>query len=176
MPEHSPEPWTFSEDDGGLFCVRDADGYGVFGEEIGPRGPRDEPVARRIVACVNACGGIPTELLEENAPGDVISCARDSIRCLVDLAIQCPDLNEGDKRVIESSITCLGDLEGEPRDSLEHIQPGYACNQKSGNWIYKREGWTAERRLERFRKIAEALRALRRRAKAMRGSASNEPT
>lgn len=55
MPEHSPEPWSYEDEGGNRFCVRDADGQGVFADEIGPM---DGPDAPRIVACVNACAGI----------------------------------------------------------------------------------------------------------------------
>lgn len=55
---HSPEPWKlgrcFDAD-----CIADASGEDVYGT--------DEEIARvdleRIVACVNACAGIPTDVL-----------------------------------------------------------------------------------------------------------------
>lgn len=54
------EPWEV-EDDGNelphMLVVADRDGYG--------RVEADETDARRIVACVNFCAGVPTEQLEE---------------------------------------------------------------------------------------------------------------
>ena len=61
MPDHSPEPWTL-EIEGSLFPARDAEGEGVFADEIGPM---DEADARRIVACVNFCRNLDTDWLEK---------------------------------------------------------------------------------------------------------------
>ena len=52
MTEHSPEPWRYLVG-GGL-----VDGKGLM---ISPELPGE---GRRIEVCVNACKGIPTELLE----------------------------------------------------------------------------------------------------------------
>ena len=64
---HTPEPWHLSFDDAnglqieadGLTCV-----LYVSAEDIDADMFRTED-ARRIVACVNACAGIPTEALED---------------------------------------------------------------------------------------------------------------
>ena len=48
---HTPEPWHLPK---GSTCMESNSG------EV----PRSEANARRIVACVNACAGISTELLE----------------------------------------------------------------------------------------------------------------
>jgi hypothetical protein len=57
--QHTPEPWTFGEDN---------DGWYVCGCYVGNDEQHgcalSEANARRIVACVNACAGIPTEQLE----------------------------------------------------------------------------------------------------------------
>ena len=55
----SKEPWQLTFDDGGPEnpALRDADGYiiaDVYGAHHG----------RRIVACINACTGVPTEALQ----------------------------------------------------------------------------------------------------------------
>lgn len=58
MSEHTKEPWRFREtlvylaSEGG-FDLRDA--------------PKAEANARRIVACVNACAGMPTDVLEDKS-------------------------------------------------------------------------------------------------------------
>ena len=67
--EHSPEPWEQQ----GVFIV--VNGISIHEArqrkqyEGSPRYPellqQDEANARRIVACVNACAGIPTEVLED---------------------------------------------------------------------------------------------------------------
>lgn len=55
MSQHTPEPWT-SEGDA-VYQGR----HGGFGLR---NGPNPEADARRIVACVNACEGLSTALLE----------------------------------------------------------------------------------------------------------------
>lgn len=60
MSEHSPEPWREGEDMGfQLRQVLDANGLQVCAAEAGS--PDD---IHRIIACINACKGIPTEDLE----------------------------------------------------------------------------------------------------------------
>ena len=53
--EHTPEPWSYGEDNDGWYVEKDRlqIAHGLSEED-----------ARRIVACVNACAGIPTEVLE----------------------------------------------------------------------------------------------------------------
>ena len=60
--EHTPEPWFWSEKYGEV-CFRskeDDQSYGI----ACPVDLTEEANARRIVACVNACAGLPTEVLE----------------------------------------------------------------------------------------------------------------
>jgi len=68
MPDHTPEPWEVERDGGMLYLVTKSrqviallsdDGRA---ERSGLEGT--EADARRIVACVNATAGIPTERLE----------------------------------------------------------------------------------------------------------------
>lgn len=53
--EHTPKPWSYGEDNDGWYVEKD-------GLQIA-HGLSEED-ARRIVACVNACAGLPTEVLE----------------------------------------------------------------------------------------------------------------
>ena len=53
--EHTQEPWSYGEDNDGWYVEKD-------GLQIA-HGLTEED-ARRIVACVNACAGLPTEVLE----------------------------------------------------------------------------------------------------------------
>ncbi len=69
MAEHSPEPWEKSLTRDGSedsWCVHRAEDRVIVAEvEIRPDNEdRAESDARRIVACINACAGIPTEALE----------------------------------------------------------------------------------------------------------------
>jgi len=65
--KHTPEPWRTAERSGFPFHIDDARGESVAmmladDDHDEQRGLDN---ARRIVACVNACAGIPTEMLEE---------------------------------------------------------------------------------------------------------------
>ena len=56
--EHTQEPWSYGEDNDGWYVEKD-------GLQIA-HGLTEED-ARRIVACVNACAGIPTDVLEDES-------------------------------------------------------------------------------------------------------------
>jgi len=64
---HSPEPWTAEVDPSGhWYYVRDADDKEVFRVPYFkplPEYPNHYEYLTRIVACVNACAGIPTEVV-----------------------------------------------------------------------------------------------------------------
>ena len=53
--EHTPEHWSYGEDNDGWYVEKD-------GLQIA-HGLTEED-ARRVSACVNACAGLPTEVLE----------------------------------------------------------------------------------------------------------------
>lgn len=59
---HTPEPWHVGQHEGRY--IYDEGGLGIA---IVTDSGRDLPNARRIVACVNACAGIPTEWIENKA-------------------------------------------------------------------------------------------------------------
>ena len=64
--EHTPEPWATN---GTRIESEHSHGWANDGWIIaGLEGPDAEANARRIVACVNVCAGIPTEVLEH---GDI---------------------------------------------------------------------------------------------------------
>ena len=60
---HSPEPWVRGTD--GLIC--DANGEYIC-DTCGTSLPEGEENQKRIVACVNACAGIPTADLLDHVP------------------------------------------------------------------------------------------------------------
>ncbi len=72
MPEtHSPEPWKMTGD----FAVFDAQGQPVIANSRAqPNLVRHKSLAnrRRIVAAVNACHGIPTEVLEAGSVRELV--------------------------------------------------------------------------------------------------------
>lgn len=63
---HTPEPWVVGTNFG---CIHKGlpDGRRINGALVICQGNNDQANAnaRRIVACVNACAGIPTETLED---------------------------------------------------------------------------------------------------------------
>lgn len=63
--KHTPEPWSVSE---GLGRDYGSKSFGVAAKSpyhcVVPNLNINQEDARRIVACVNACAGIPTETLE----------------------------------------------------------------------------------------------------------------
>lgn len=74
---HAPEPWKYKAMAGGIEpnigYIVDADGRYVLGacqcegEEV-YEVYSDDPDWQRIVACVNACAGIPNSVLENYSP------------------------------------------------------------------------------------------------------------
>ncbi|MFH1572553.1 MAG: hypothetical protein ABIG68_01140 [Acidobacteriota bacterium] len=96
MPEtqtakHTPGPWEYFEQDswgGRAFprerygCVRAPKSAGGFvivnGCAPGGRNGEARANARRIVACVNACQGIPTEALESGAVKDWLDACQEA--------------------------------------------------------------------------------------------------
>jgi hypothetical protein len=67
MSNHTPEPWKYTErmNFGDAYgAIVGADGYVIAGNQ--DYYPVTEENQRRIVACVNACAGIPNEWLVEN--------------------------------------------------------------------------------------------------------------
>lgn len=78
MSEHTPEPWYLEENDN---VLTGADGGPVLfhlpsGSPVPKFKARRRPVRvanmRRIVACVNACKGIPTEDLNGMGVGGIL--------------------------------------------------------------------------------------------------------
>lgn len=113
MSGHTPEPWTFNKNDlrGFDFQIRAAEGVqiGETQELLGKKRALANPAenARRIVACVNACAGIPTETLEETG-----SFPEAAARELKTLKQQRDRLLEEIKRVLAAlPTTCLADEE-----------------------------------------------------------------
>jgi hypothetical protein len=114
MTNHTQEPWSCATEhaDGACVYVTSAE-RSVFTDEVaviyaGQSLEVARADARRIVACVNACAGIPTEALESGALAEVAQSIDDAIHCLERL----PDV-EGAYRV-----TCLKQL----RDALAKLR------------------------------------------------------
>ena len=64
--EHTPEPWRIRigpRDDQETCDIQICGDIFVLADLNGPQYPHQHPNAERIVACVNACAGIPTDQL-----------------------------------------------------------------------------------------------------------------
>lgn len=74
---HTPEPWVIKRWQRTLMIIGNFDGTHGQGlaHTVGLRGidGLDAANARRIIACVNACRGIPTEDLEDLDDGDLLT-------------------------------------------------------------------------------------------------------
>jgi hypothetical protein len=69
MSEHTKEPWAIHNSKN-LIAILDYEGKHLA--ELWQRKEYDSVAnARRIVACVNACAGIPTEALEQITSGEL---------------------------------------------------------------------------------------------------------
>lgn len=65
---HTPEPWSISD---APYQI-----VGPVGQTIAKLTSLDMDNARRIVACVNAAAGIPTEVLEQAGPAAITAASR----------------------------------------------------------------------------------------------------
>lgn len=82
------------------------------------------PDARRIVACVNACAGVPTELLEEYpAPFSEMRAQRDQLLGLLRKFDSIMD-GCGNWPDTSSSQVSLGDLAAEARATIAAVEGG----------------------------------------------------
>ena len=72
---HTKEPWSFSPAENGLEWGVEAGKWGVAICADAPGDGTSEANARRIVACVNACAGIPTDDLERCPSGGLFHLA-----------------------------------------------------------------------------------------------------
>jgi len=73
MSEHTKEPWFFSEWSDELVPIRTKSGRIVCDVGYADTDQINIFNARRIVACVNACAGIPTGMLEAAGQSAVIA-------------------------------------------------------------------------------------------------------
>lgn len=79
MSKHTPEPWVMSTKADGNWWHISAGNQAIAAVHAASK-KRNEPYAsmfeanaRRIIACVNACAGLPTEQLESSPLGGVLN-------------------------------------------------------------------------------------------------------
>lgn len=71
MSEHTPEPWSYCEDNDGWCLENGCEQHGYALSEAN---------ARRIVACVNICAGVSIEMLEASTHGCVGAILNETIK------------------------------------------------------------------------------------------------
>ena len=116
MTDHTPEPWT-AESQPRLSII-----HGPNGEHIADTGcwrddehPEMRANAARIVACVNACAGIPTEQLESGSVAQLIGAAKHAERVEREAL---PKLNWGASVLDANAIDLLNRMPGIVRAAL----------------------------------------------------------
>lgn len=109
MSKHTPEPWKLCRNDQ---SVGDARGYAVC--DVWPRGDdqlaseEGEDNARRIVECVNACRGLPTDELEQKG----------LVAAVGTQLLAADDRAEGQEREIRKLARTTADAENKLADAL----------------------------------------------------------
>ena len=81
----APEPWKLSLDERGVVCANNTEGV-VRDWVRNFSKAHAEGNARRIIACVNACAGVPTEDLES-----VLCLGKDILRYIIERRKEPPD-------------------------------------------------------------------------------------
>ena len=114
MSKHTPEPWQAHQDaSGDVFISSAATSFHIA--EIGSEDDDTAiPDARRIVACVNACRGLPTDELEQKGLVAAVGTQ------LIETERQCDELRQERQREHALRVRLTGELEvaSQQRDEL----------------------------------------------------------
>ena len=139
MSKHTPEPWKINHDDSTEEWSIVTNQYGSIvanvNEETGPELAGSIPVmrkmpgmenARRIVACVNACAGLPAEQLEVSPLSGVLNgvagliAQRDELLAALEIIAAYEEFH-GDSFVCD-----FGTLQGVARAAIAKAKGGAA--------------------------------------------------
>lgn len=120
MDKHTKEPWRVGDriKSGvlkGEIVIEDQ--YGECIAHVYEGGSDDEGDARRIVACVNACAGYTTELLEQEGQGCMDKMIRHALGAVETLEQQRDELLSA-LRITRGNVASLG-----PAGALEPYAP-----------------------------------------------------
>lgn len=145
MSKHTPEPWQAHQDaSGDVFISSAATSFHIA--EIGSEDDDTAiPDARRIVACVNACRGLPTDELEQKGLVAAVGTQ------LIEADRQCDELRQERQREHALRVRLTGELEvaSQQRDellaALDEISklPSYRqdeCSEMARDAIAKAKG------------------------------------
>lgn len=120
--KHTPEPWQYHLGRGAdpRFHVQTQGGYQIASTPPLHRDTRShdentqrEANARRIVVCVNACAGIPTEALEAGVVGELLAAIR-TLAANKLSSSNCSSVELAGKRVRNVASPALAKLEAKP--------------------------------------------------------------
>ena len=127
--EHTPEPWRIGTpppngeqtigNEKGLMVAVATTGHGVSAEAN----------ARRIVACVNACAGIPDEQLYDQEPGCLLSAMVEQEQEIMTITKQRDELLaslEAGRRLIELISPFEGDVTRQIDKAIASVKGGAA--------------------------------------------------
>ena len=115
--KHTPDPWFAWADNNNCFKVGPSSNYTVAQIFHTPETDCHDGNARRIVSCVNACTGIPTEILEHATDFGAaviqtiqsVRKQRDELLAALNESLEC--VEDGDwqsaRRVISAAISSV---------------------------------------------------------------------
>ena len=126
--KHSPEPWEIDDEyvqqgDVAICHVLSIDSD-IEGDWV--RGPITEANARRIVACVNACAGLPTEQLESSPPGGILNGVAGLIAQRNELLAALEIIAASEEFHGDSFVCDFGTLQGVARAAIAKAKGGAA--------------------------------------------------
>ena len=124
--EHTPEPWkVFKSADGTkLLGVGSAEtAMGITDYKGGIWANEDEGIAnaRRIVACVNACAGIGTDILEKVDDNGGILRAADTVASEITKRLQAEARADAAEALLDESRGHIAELLGLVRNAQERL-------------------------------------------------------
>ena len=141
MSKHTPEPWVMSTKANGNWWHISAGNQAIAAVHAASK-KRNEPYAsmfeanaRRIIACVNACAGLPTEQLESSPLGGVLN----GVAGLIAQRDELLAALEGVLAIVSDSTGVAGyHLNGDIADwgEFDEINAGYTAIAKAkGNTV-----------------------------------------
>ena len=141
MTQHTPEPWVMSTKANGNWWHISAGNQAIAAVHAASK-KRNEPYAsmfeanaRRIIACVNACAGLPTEQLESSPLGGVLN----GVAGLIAQRDELLAALEGVLAIVSDSTGVAGyHLNGDIADwgEFDEINAGYTAIAKAkGNTV-----------------------------------------
>lgn len=101
--KHTPEPWEVREVDG-LVAICHKSGW-ILENDIDEQNKID---ARRIIACVNACAGLPLSLLE--IPGYSIKAELDSLDEQIRLRMAAENILDNYRLEVEKHLKTIREV------------------------------------------------------------------